>query len=64
MLTADQVMRFHQFEREFRRQMKQQQFEQQQKIEQERDTRSESARPPEEFDELDLMSLLLLDDRN
>jgi len=63
-LTADQVMRFHQFEREFRRQMKQQQFEQQQKIEQERESRSESARPPQEFDELDLMSMLLLEDWN
>jgi Spy/CpxP family protein refolding chaperone len=61
-LTADQVMRFHQFEREFRRRMRQQQLEQQQQTEQEKETRTESARPPQQLDELDLMSLLFLED--
>src|SRR6185503_18589037 len=54
-LTTDQVIRFHQFEREFRRQMRQQQLEQQQQMLEER---QENTRPPQEFEQLDLMSLL------
>ncbi|HKP86172.1 MAG TPA: Spy/CpxP family protein refolding chaperone [Blastocatellia bacterium] len=55
-LTSDQVIRFHQFERDFRRQMRQQQLEQRQQMLEEKQT--ENTRPPQEFDELDLMSML------
>lgn len=61
-LTTDQVMRFHQFEREFRRQMKQEQLQQQQQMMEEKSTGSEGTRPPQEFDQLDLLSLLFLND--
>ena len=60
-LTTDQVIRFHQLEREFRRQRRQQQLEQQQQqMLEERQT--ENTRPPQEFDELDLISLLFSKD--
>ncbi|MGA9767867.1 MAG: periplasmic heavy metal sensor [Blastocatellia bacterium] len=61
-LTTDQVTRFHQFEREFRRQMRQQQIEQQQQMMEEKETGSEGTRPPQEFDQLDLLSLLFFND--
>lgn len=54
-LTSDQVIRFHEFERRYRRQLKQQRLEQQQQMLEEK--QPESSRPPEQFDELDLMSL-------
>lgn len=53
-LTPDQVTRFHQFERDFRRQMKEQQREQE-----EQTGPPGPTRPPLEQDELDLASLLL-----
>ena len=59
-LTTDQVLRFHQLEREFRRQRRQQQLEQQQQMQEERQT--ENTRPPQGFDELDLLSLLFSED--
>lgn len=61
-LTTDQVMRFHQFEREFRRQMRQEQLQQQQQMMEERQSGSEGTRPPQEFDQLDLLSLLFFND--
>lgn len=61
-LTTDQVIRFHQFEREFRRRMRQEQLQQQQQMMEEKEMGSEGTRPPQEFDQLDLMSLLFLED--
>ena len=61
-LTTDQVMRFHQFEREFRRQMRQEQLQQQQQMMEERESGSEGTRPPQDFDQLDLLSLLFFND--
>jgi Spy/CpxP family protein refolding chaperone len=53
-LTPDQVMRFHQLERELRREMKEQMRDQEQQI-----GPQGPVRPPSEQDELDLASLLL-----
>lgn len=53
-LTPDQVMRFHQLERELRREMKEQMREQEQQI-----GPQGPPRPPPEQDELDLARLLL-----
>ena len=61
-LTTDQVMRFHQFEREFRRQMRQEQLQQQQQMMEEKEAGSEGTRPPQDFDQLDLLSLLFFND--
>jgi Spy/CpxP family protein refolding chaperone len=55
-LTSDQVTRFHQFEREFRRQLRQEQLRQQQQMMRENEAGSEGTRPPQEFDPLDLIS--------
>ena len=61
-LTTDQMLRFHQFEREFRRQMRQEQLQQQQQRMEERESGSEGTRPPQELDQLDLLSLLFFND--
>ncbi len=61
-LTTDQVMRFHQFEREFRRRMRQEQLQQQQQMMDERESGSQGTRPPQDFDQLDLLSLLFFND--
>lgn len=53
-LTPDQVMRFHQLERELRREMKEQMRDQEQQT-----GPQGPVRPPPEQDELDLASLLL-----